>query len=303
MPVVSIGNLVAGGTGKTPVVIALAQALRRAGRHPGILARGYRRAPGARLNDEGLEIERALGPSVPQVQHARRVRGGRALLAAHPDVDVVLLDDGFQHRQLHRDVDVVLLHAVRPFGGGVLLPLGRLRERPRALARADAVLITHCERVDAAQIADLEQRVATYSDAPVHRATRHAVAVQDSEGVHPPEKLCDRRVHVAAGVASPQGVAGTLSDLGAAVLRVTALGDHARVAPSRWAALVRAARDDGAVLVVTRKDAVKMSGLLPGMNVLDTEMRVPAALIERILAATSRDHSSSGPSTSGSVRS
>src|SRR5690606_2019149 len=107
--VVSIGNLTAGGTGKTPLVVWVCERARALGLVPGVLARGYGRAPGARLNDEG-ELLAARLPGLPQEQDADRVLAGRRLLARHP-VDVVVLDDGFQHRRLERDRDVVCLDA------------------------------------------------------------------------------------------------------------------------------------------------------------------------------------------------
>src|SRR5690606_11024693 len=118
-------------------VVWVCERARALGLVPGVLARGYGRAPGARLNDEG-ELLAARLPGLPQEQDADRVLAGRRLLARHP-VDVVVLDDGFQHRRLERDRDVVCLDAERPFADGRLLPAGDLREPRRALRRADTI--------------------------------------------------------------------------------------------------------------------------------------------------------------------
>ena len=300
-PVVSVGNLVAGGTGKTPFVIALAQALRDLGSAPGILARGYRREPGEALNDEGREILEALGDGVPQVQDPDRVRGGRRLIAAHPGVDVVLLDDGFQHRRLHRDVDIVLLDATQPFGHGYLLPRGLLRESPRALSRAHLVVLTRCEQVEASALDALTARVqALNAQAPVFRVHTQPTTVRFADRTERPAALAGRRVHAAAGLGNPTALHRSLEGLGADVVAFTPLRDHETPTADRWRALARAARDDGAVLVITRKDAVKLDALLPGMAVLEIR-----AVLDPEIARTVRDYSrsSSVASTSGSVRS
>ena len=284
--VVSVGNLVAGGTGKTPFVIALAQALRERGRHPGILARGYRRAPGMHLNDEGLEIERALGDAVPQVQDPDRVRGGRRLLDAHPDVDVLLLDDGFQHWRLHRDVDIVLVDATAPFGFEHLLPRGLLRERPAALARAHLVALTRCEQADAEALDALTHRIGSLSSAPVTRVRTEVRTVRLPDREAGPEVLSGARIHAVAGVGRPEAVRHTLEALGATVSSFRALPDHAAPSAQDWQTWVDAARADGAAhLVITGKDAVKLPALLPGMAVLEVVSMLEPALVEAVVGA------------------
>lgn len=285
VPVISVGNLTVGGTGKTPFVIALAEALRARGRHPGILARGYRRADGARLNDEGLEIERALGEDVPQMQDPDRVRGGRRLLEAHADVDVILLDDGFQHRRLHRDVDVVLLDATLPFGHGHLLPRGRLRERPAALRRAHVVVCTRSDLVDEAALDALKTRIGALTSASAFAASTRAQRLVWADRVEDPEALCGRRIHAAAAVGQPAAVKRTLERLGAEVASFSTFPDHRAVAPATWARLLDRARSDGASLVITRKDAVKLDSLPEGMAVLEVATDLSSDLVDAITAA------------------
>ena len=125
VPVVSVGNLTVGGTGKTPLVVWLVERALAAGRRPGVLARGYGRVKGAALHYEGMLLAGRF-PGLPQVQDPDRVAGGRRLLA-RGDVDVVILDDGFQHRRLARDTDLVCVDARAPFANGLLLPAGDLR--------------------------------------------------------------------------------------------------------------------------------------------------------------------------------
>lgn len=271
VPVVCVGNLTAGGTGKTPCVIWLARRLLAAGRKPGILARGYGpRAPGGGgLNDEGAVIRRALGEGVPQMQDGDRVRGGRALLAAHPEVDVVLLDDGFQHWGLARDLDLVLLDATCPFGFGHPLPRGLLRESPRALRRAGGVLLTRAERLPEEDLDGLRSRVGGLTDAPL-AVVRSRPAPDGIE-----EELRGARVLACCGIGRPEAFLGTLADLGAEVVARRILKDHEALPEAAWPALVAEARAAGAECVVTtRKDAVKVQRLPADVTVVDVEMEI-----------------------------
>src|SRR5215472_8915034 len=161
-PVVSVGNLSVGGTGKTPLVMLIAKLLSQRGWNAGILTRGYGRRHGAQtvvlppaagrspdpreVGDEPALLARAL-PQVPIIVCANRYRGGRRA-EEYFNVDAHLLDDGFQHRALARDVDVVALDTTQEISARALLPAGRLRESPRALGRAHLVVVTRVELGD-----------------------------------------------------------------------------------------------------------------------------------------------------------
>jgi tetraacyldisaccharide 4'-kinase len=259
--VVSVGNLVAGGTGKTPFVAWLAARARERGRRVGILSRGYGPRPeGSPLSDEGTCLREALGSDVPQVEDPDRVRGGARLLAAHPDVDLVVLDDGFQHRRLSRDVDVVLLDATDPFGGGRLLPRGRLREGVGALARAHAVVLTRSERVGREALDGIRARVLALAPRALLAVARTAPsALRDASGVdHPLDSLRDAAVYAYAGVGNPRAFVGTLTDLGARVVGTRFAPDHHAPGAAEAAAIAAAAASAGATLVTTTKDWVKL---------------------------------------------
>jgi hypothetical protein len=135
VPVVSVGNITCGGTGKTPAVEMIVRDLLARGRHPAILSRGYR-AGADGTNDEGRVLSRAL-PEIPHLVVPDRAGGGRAAITA--GADVLVLDDGFQHVRLSRDLDLVLIDALDPFGGGRVLPAGLLREPLRAHSRTIAI--------------------------------------------------------------------------------------------------------------------------------------------------------------------
>ncbi|MCG6949697.1 MAG: tetraacyldisaccharide 4'-kinase [Acidobacteria bacterium] len=272
VPVISVGNLTFGGTGKTPTVIALARDLVRKGRHPAVLTRGYKRdddaqavvvgpdpkQTAAEVGDEPLEMARRL-PGVPIVVDPDRARGGaRAQLLG---ADVVVLDDGFQHRRLERDLDLVLVDAGDPFGGGRLPPLGRLREPLTGLARAGAVLVTKVSTEWRAQVAEIERvahRVAPGLEILVSRIRPNRVLVPP-EGWREPTILSGQRVLAFAGLGRPEGFAATLVEAGAEIVATRWFPDHHAYTDQDLADILSQARAASAVPVTTAKDAVKLS--------------------------------------------
>ncbi len=292
LPVVSVGNLAVGGTGKTPFVAWLVTRLRAGGHTPGVLARGYgsRAATDAgagadALNDEGAVLQHLLGKDLPQVQDADRLRGAGALREAWPAVDVLVLDDGFQHRRIGRDVDIVLLDATRTFGYGYHLPRGLLREGPRALDRADAVVLTRTERVDAVALEEAKRAIRAVFDGPLAlaRTEPHPAALK--------HELAGARVFVLCGIGNPDAFLGTLADLGATVAGSRILGDHEALPDGAWPDLRAEARAVGAeCIVTTRKDAVKYEPLPSEVTIVDVALVVhhgEAALLDAVQAAFS----------------
>lgn len=260
VPVLSIGNLTVGGTGKTPVTETLARAWLRRGGNAGILSRGYGGGGGA--NDEARLLARRL-PGVPHVQERERRIGGERLLAEHPEVDLVLLDDGFQHRRLARDVDLVLLDATAPFGGGHCLPAGRLREPWSALGRAHAVLLTRCDQVSAGLLARIERFVGeTFPGLPCLRSHQVAEDFRLSGGRTGTPDVT--RVGAFSAIGNPEAFHSTLRGLGFELVFTRTFRDHARYRPEDLARLREEARRTGAeALLTTEKDGVKLE-TLPG---------------------------------------
>jgi tetraacyldisaccharide 4'-kinase len=271
VPVISVGNLTFGGTGKTPTAVALARELVRMGRRPAVLTRGYKRLDdrqavvvgpdprqtAAEVGDEPLEMARRL-PGVPVIVDADRVRGGAE--AQRQGADVVVLDDGFQHLRLERDLDLVLVDAGDPWGGGRMPPLGRLREPLTALARADAVLITKVPaqwRPVVAEIESVLDRVAPRLQVFVSRMRPSRVHVP-GVGWREPEVLSGQRVMAFAALGRPGGFAATLAEAGAEVAATRWFPDHHTLTEQELSELIDRATAASAVLVTTAKDAVKL---------------------------------------------
>ena len=271
VPVISVGNLTMGGTGKTPCVLRLAELLRERGRNPGILTRGYGRTSptpvlalplgaAVRSEESGDEPQIFLRARVAPVGiGADRHRSG-TLLREKFGPDVMLLDDGFQHVKLARDFDVVLLDALNPFGGGEVFPMGRLREPMEALARADAIVIT---RSEASDLGPAIERAARHWNprAPVFRARIEPEWwVEHRTGRHlSPEDLKLERVGVFCALGNPRSFYRTLDALGTRYVDCVEFDDHHRYLPNQLKRMAEQFRRQGAVaLVTTEKDAVNL---------------------------------------------
>lgn len=260
VPVVSVGNLSVGGTGKTPTVAWLAELAKAAGRRPGVLARGYGRAAGAVLNDEGLMLQRQL-PWLLQEQDPDRVAAGQRLI--DKGADFILLDDGFQHRRLRRDLDVVCLDALLPFGNGQCLPAGDMREFRSGLRRAGVLLLTRAGALDEHSLAQRAARlrqIAHNARLPVH-ATDHAprdLVAQPDGTVLPLAWLQGRKVVLLSAIARPASFLATCTSLGANVVHELRHRDHHRFTAAELAHAAKVAHDHGAELLTTAKDDARL---------------------------------------------
>ncbi|MDR3395673.1 MAG: tetraacyldisaccharide 4'-kinase [Parasulfuritortus sp.] len=246
VPVIVVGNLTAGGTGKTPLAIWLVEMLRAQGYRPGIVSRGYGvRTARVRavepsgdpslVGDEPVLLARRT--RCPVWVGRNRVEAATSLLAQHPDVDVIVADDGLQHYALDRDVEIIVVDGQRRFGNGWCIPAGPLREGLDRLRQVDAVVVNgNGSLVEAA--------------GPVYNMT--LAGVQFTRLNHPgrvvlADYFSDRQVHALAGIGNPERFFANLADMGLNVIR-HAFPDHH---------IFRQEDLPGGTLVMTEKDAVK----------------------------------------------
>ncbi len=275
--VLSVGNLTLGGTGKTPMVEAIATLLCQRGYRVGVLSRGYGRrgreamtvvSDGTRClvlpevaGDEPVLLAEHL-PGVPVVVGRDRYAAGM-LAVERFGVEVLVLDDGFQHLQLGRDLDILLLDSARPFGTGRLFPRGDLRERPSALGRADVIVFTRWER----GMPMPPSALPLAHPLPVSFRSCHEPsglrALPDGR-VLPLAALNGRRVLAFCGIGGPESFRRTLQRLGVVVVAFVAFPDHHPYTCLELADLIRMAEEHRAeVLVTTEKDSIRLRRLQP----------------------------------------
>jgi tetraacyldisaccharide 4'-kinase len=258
VPVVSVGNLTLGGTGKTPMVEWLARWFRQRGVRVTIISRGYGAEAGSR-NDEALELEEKL-LDVPHLQDPDRVAAARVAVE-ELQCQVILLDDAFQHRRIARDLDIVLLDALEPFGFGHVFPRGALREPVAGLRRADVVALSRADMLDP------QQREAVWGV--VRRHAPHGAQLElahtprsliSSNGREEPlESLAGRPVAAFCGIGNPAGFRHTLDVCGCRVADFREFPDHHAYDRADVESLVRWADGlDVAAAVCTHKDLVKL---------------------------------------------
>ncbi|MDA1230165.1 MAG: tetraacyldisaccharide 4'-kinase [Planctomycetota bacterium] len=265
VPVISVGNITTGGTGKTPIVAMVCQMLLEAGTRPGIVSRGYRSVDG-RANDEKLVLN-ILCPGTPHEQNPDRVAAARLLTSADDldgaRVSAIVMDDGFQHRRLHRDLNIVLIDATNPFGYEHLLPRGLMREPLSSLRRADVVIITRSDLVDPPVLQHIEQSVikaapqlvnyilrVVFQPTSLRRRDGSTMLLKEASGM---------AVHLMAGIGNPDAFQTTAARTGMQVTATSWFPDHhlythADLEQVRKKAA--AARD--AFIVTTLKDLVKL---------------------------------------------
>ena len=266
-PVISVGNLVVGGTGKTPMVILLAKLLREKGCSPAVLSRGYGARTKAPINtvsdgnrilipwneagDEPVLIARSL-QGVPVLTGPRRLLTGRAAIR-HLGADILILDDAFQHRALYRDLDIVLIDAARPVGNGRLLPEGPLREPVKALCRAHILVRTGGGR-------ELEQPPPVFPETPSFRGFHRPLEIVEGGRLTPAASLKGQKVCAFAGIGRPEAFRRSLNELDSEIVAFRPFPDHHPYSRAdidilrKLAAKTRAER-----IVTTEKDGIRLA--------------------------------------------
>ena len=282
VPVIVVGNITAGGTGKTPFVLWLVERLKEQGLHPGIVTRGYRAAdagPAAvgvdddpsQAGDEPVLLARRSG--VPVWRGVDRGRAARALLAACRDCDVIVSDDGLQHYRLARDIEIALIDGARGFGNGLPLPAGPLREPVSRLARCDFVV------VKAPRSAPISWKGAVV-EMRLH-GTSFVNLLDPALGAGA-EELIGPTVHAVAGIGEPKPFFAALRALGLTIVEHP-FPDHHRFVATDFEFGAEA------IVVMTEKDAVKCRPFASRTWwTLPVDAELPTGFAARIVAALER---------------
>lgn len=262
-PVISVGNLTLGGTGKTPLTGAIASHLKSKGHDPAILIRGYMAHQG--VSDE-VELYKSLLPHVPIEQGRDRFRAGLRALKNDPSVDAFILDDGFQHWALERDLDIVVIDATNPFGNGFCLPRGILREPVSALKRADVIIVT---KVDLAQ-EDLLPMYTILRKNNFHAIFAEAVYepiklvnIKDADKSQEVSSLKARDIVLFSAIGNADAFERTVRALGANIKKTFSFLDHHVYTKKDLARIIEEAQwQNVTTLITTQKDAVKLKELV-----------------------------------------
>ncbi len=275
IPVICVGNLTLGGTGKTPLVAWVARQLTELGEKPAIVSRGYAAARES-TSDEAAEL-RTLLPGVPHIANRLRAAGVAEASRCHA-ATVAVLDDGFQHRRLARSLDIVAVDATDPFGCGRLFPRGLLREPLRGLARAGGIVLTRALSVDAAQRTAIKSELMRFAGTrpPVWAEAVHGPrCLRSADGsLRPLADLTGRRVAVVSGIGNPAAFRRTVEAAGAVVGKELIFPDHHPYPIGDLDQIGHAARTaDVELIVTTVKDLVKIQATdLAGVSVVALEI-------------------------------
>jgi tetraacyldisaccharide 4'-kinase len=257
VPVISIGNLTTGGTGKTPLVIWLAKLMHKKGLKCSILTRGYKTQPG-QMTDEPAILAKSC-PHAAVVVNSDRIAGARKAIDDHHG-QVLIMDDGFQHRRLQRDLDIVTIDATCPFGYGKVLPAGFLREPKEGLKRADAVIVTRCDLVSEDELVRLVTEIHQLSPSIpiIQTAHRHTEAVTYESKRVDMETLRAAPAYAFCGIGNPQAFFDSLTANGIQLAGTRTFDDHHDFDADDMNTLITLAKQSGAgSLLCTQKDWVK----------------------------------------------
>ena len=261
--IICVGNLSAGGTGKTPTVLHLLQELQKSNEKIAVVSRGYKKGKSEQFNDEGSMIN-AMFPEVLQFQNPDRYSA--CVEAKNAGATVIILDDGFSHLKLARDIDIVLIDATRPFSNFELLPRGLLREPLNSLKRASGIIITRSDQVDPEKLRRLRCKIEKYmtSDAKIMLASHEPVSFSDifESKTYGVNDFKGKKAVAFAGIGNPKSFKETCEEIGLETAEFIEFADHHSYSQSEIEDVINRAKEVGAeIIVTTSKDAVKISKL------------------------------------------
>lgn len=280
--VISIGNITTGGTGKTPLVEFMARYLLEKNKKVAILSRGYGgnnplQKNNDNVNDECLILRENL-QDVPVLAGKDRVKNGERAIRDY-DVDCIILDDGFQHFRIKRDLDIVVIDSLNPFGGENLIPRGSLREPLKNLGRADLFMISHCNQSNEQTIKSICTKLShVNNDVPVCESVHSPVHIENiTDGsILGPEWLKGKRIYGLSAIGNPESFTYTLKGLGADLIKHRKFHDHHNYTNEEIDDVISEAQSLGTdAIVVTQKDIVKMRKMnIKDANILSLKIEI-----------------------------
>jgi len=299
VPVISVGNLTMGGTGKTPAVEWICRYIRQQNVRVTIVSRGYGADPAAGRNDEAMELERKL-PDVPHLQDPDRLAAA-AIAVSELECQMIVLDDAFQHRRIARDLDIVMVDALEPLGFGHVFPRGTLREPLSGLRRAGAIVLSRADMLDADERETLRKRFARIAPDAVWATTTHAPrCLVDAAGSESPLTVSpDTRVAAFCGLGNPAGFRHTLESCGIEPVAFREFPDHHSYDREDVASLIEwLDRERIDLILCTEKDQVKLGvdrlgdrplcALRIGLDFLEGQTELSAA-VDAVIARVDRE--------------
>jgi len=280
--VISVGNITWGGTGKTPLVKMLAEYLKEQGRKPAVIIRGYKSKPQAqgyqKIGDEAFFLSQ--GSSIPVIAGKDRVAGGIQAIKDF-SVDTLILDDGFQHWRLKRDLEIVAIDCTNPFDSGFLIPRGILREPLSGLKRAEIFFLTKTD-LEADSISEIINRLKAVNPTALIVESMHRpvgfYSLLQREEIIPPDKLKGKRIALACSIGNPQAFEKTIRSLGLIPELKFFFMDHHHYQPQDIDKIIDGCRQANLnTLITTQKDAVRLkdySEKLSSLQVLVLQIEI-----------------------------
>lgn len=259
-PVISVGNITWGGTGKTPLIEMLLRKYRSQDRRPALLTRGY-----------GNDEEKVISGDIPGVEVLSGKNRLLNALSAQRDIkpDIFIMDDGFQHMRIKRDADIVTINATDPFGNGLLIPAGILREPLRALRRADIIVITKSDIAGKAKVSEIKDEIRRAAgDIPVFEAVHEPLFFYTASGEKLPlEHIKGERICQISGLADNDSFTSMLDRLGAVLASRIFYMDHHKYVRADAAKIAASALKEGVkTAATTEKDWVKLKSIVKGFS-------------------------------------
>ncbi len=280
-PVISIGNITVGGTGKTPLVIRTASYLQAKGLKTAILSRGYKAGKG-KITDEPAILAKGC-PKCAIIVDSDRRRGAKKAVEEET-VNVIVLDDGFQHRRLSRDLDIICIDATCPFGYEKMLPAGLLREPVSSIARANVAVITRSDQVDEGCIAAIKSNLKRFNpEIIIEKAVHKITSARMIRGRSMPlEELKEKKAAAFCGIGNPHAFFRTAESIGCELVLKRIFNDHYKYKPADAEKMYEdAKKSECDIILTTQKDWVKTALLFEQASdiplaYLEVELDFPA---------------------------